>query len=460
MIWIVVTAIALLAAIWISLPFLRTRMIEGAGGDSTISIYTDQIDEVARDHAQGLITAQEARAAVAEIETRRTRFARALPGGLAVSQRALGAAVVSGGILVAASMGGYAVLGAPDAADRPLAARNQEILEQRAAAGDIASRIRLLIQRTEENPQDFESWWILARSHAAVGDNAASAEAYRQAALLDDSPGVLSAYAEAMTLANGNKVPKGAEIIFSQVVREVNDPRALYYLALSRAQRQDFEGALQDWTQLARSSEPGAPWMPLVRRDIGNMVRFLARDLTDYLPDATPREIALANGMAGDAAGPDIAALRAALDHDPMDHAGWIELAEAEAARGEKEAAAAALAKAREHFRAAPFVLQKLASAERALGLDLVAAPARGPDAEDIAAAASMTETDRAEMIAGMVAGLAARLEEDPLDPDGWVMLIRSYRTLGDETRAADALARVTEIYGGRSELDAILGAL
>ncbi|HIP80491.1 MAG TPA: tetratricopeptide repeat protein, partial [Kiloniellaceae bacterium] len=66
----------------------------------------------------------------------------------------------------------------------------------------------LMIERGETEPESFEKWWTLARSHAAVGDYASAADAYRRAAeLSDDDPGVLSAYAEALTLANGNKVP-------------------------------------------------------------------------------------------------------------------------------------------------------------------------------------------------------------------------------------------------------------
>ena len=76
-----------------------------------------------------------------------------------------------------------------------------------------------------------------------------------------------------------------------------------------------------------------------------------------------------------------------------------------------------------------------------------MAEPARGPDAEDIAAAATMTDADRSAMIEGMVAGLAARLEENPDDPDGWAMLIRSYLTLGDEKKAAEAKARIKELF-------------
>ena len=53
-----------------------------------------------------------------------------------------------------------------------------------------------------------------------------------------------------------------------------------------------------------------------------------------------------------------------------------------------------------------------------------------------------MTPVERREMIRGMVEGLAARLEENPNDPDGWLRLARSYDVLGEPERAAEARAR------------------
>lgn len=461
MIWFVFAAIATVAATWIALPFLRGRVMEDSGGDATISIYADQIDEVERDRRDGLISDADAKAAVAEIEKRRSSFARDLPSGFSVSHRAVGAGVAAMAVVVVAALVGYAKYGAPGVADLPLEARNQEMLERRAEAGDMTSKIKLLIQKTEAEPEGFEHWWTLARSYAAIGDNANSAEAYRRAVLLDDSPGVLSAYAEAMTLANGNKVPDGAELIFSQVVRQVNDPRALYYLALARAQRQDFEGAIADWSALAQTFDPNAPWMALVRRDITNMARFLKVDVTEYLPTASPAEIAAASGTQHTPQ--DLDAIRAQLTNDPMDHSAWIALAQGEVATGNPDAAAAVMAEARIHFRAAPFVLNKFDEAERAMGLDLVAAEPvrRGPTEEDVAAASQLSEAEQADMIEGMVAGLAARLEEQPHDPDGWVMLIRSYRTLGKDDKAAEALEKVKEFYADQSDLRAeIMSAL
>ena len=53
---------------------------------------------------------------------------------------------------------------------------------------------------------------------------------------------------------------------------------------------------------------------------------------------------------------------------------------------------------------------------------------------------------EQAEMIRGMVAGLAARLEQQPDDVEGWRMLARSYRTLGDSAQAAEAAQQVARL--------------
>ncbi|MFQ5955727.1 MAG: c-type cytochrome biogenesis protein CcmI, partial [Kiloniellales bacterium] len=79
--------------------------------------------------------------------------------------------------------------------------------------------------------------------------------------------------------------------------------------------------------------------------------------------------------------------------------------------------------------------------ATRALaGLPEPAAP--GPDATDMAAANQISPGDRGAMIRGMVEGLAARLEEDPSDVEGWTRLIRSYTVLNQPDQARAALAQ------------------
>jgi cytochrome c-type biogenesis protein CcmH len=70
-----------------------------------------------------------------------------------------------------------------------------------------------------------------------------------------------------------------------------------------------------------------------------------------------------------------------------------------------------------------------------------VSAPnaANGPSAADIAAASSMSEKDRGDMIRGMVAQLADKLRHDGSDVEGWRRLLRAYMVLGERDKAQAA---------------------
>jgi cytochrome c-type biogenesis protein CcmH len=68
-------------------------------------------------------------------------------------------------------------------------------------------------------------------------------------------------------------------------------------------------------------------------------------------------------------------------------------------------------------------------------------APQRGPNAEAVAAAEKMTPQDRAAMIEGMVAGLAARLKDGGGQLDDWLKLVRAYSVLGQKDKAIAAAA-------------------
>ncbi len=79
-------------------------------------------------------------------------------------------------------------------------------------------------------------------------------------------------------------------------------------------------------------------------------------------------------------------------------------------------------------------------------------ATAPGPGADDIAAARSLSPQQRAEMIDGMVARLAARLKEDGSDLDGWQRLVRAYMVLGDADKARAAIADARRANNGDAD--------
>lgn len=97
-------------------------------------------------------------------------------------------------------------------------------------------------------------------------------------------------------------------------------------------------------------------------------------------------------------------------------------------------------------------VLRQIDETARKLGSDVSArlkvAPVQGAaggmppiDPQAMQAANAMPAGDRQAMIDGMVEGLAAKLRQDPKNPEGWAKLLRSRMVLGQQEQARSDLA-------------------
>ncbi len=72
----------------------------------------------------------------------------------------------------------------------------------------------------------------------------------------------------------------------------------------------------------------------------------------------------------------------------------------------------------------------------------------------------TMSDEDRTAMIAGMVEGLAARLETDPKDAEGWARLIRARVVLGQTQRAQTDVATALAAFEGNADRQAEIAEL
>ncbi len=176
-------------------------------------------------------------------------------------------------------------------------------------------------------------------------------------------------------------------------------------------------------------------------------------------------EIAAAYGEAAVAAAegrvtPDAAsAFTSALDRDPREPRARFYLGLAKAQRGDVAGALqdwvdlVAISPADAPWLAS--VREQIAKAAAELGVDIASvqpsaraislgtAPAApGPSAGDVKAAEQMSEGDRGQMIRSMVERLAAKLNDNPDDRQGWLRLARAYQVLGEPEKAAQAQAR------------------
>jgi cytochrome c-type biogenesis protein CcmH len=148
-------------------------------------------------------------------------------------------------------------------------------------------------------------------------------------------------------------------------------------------------------------------------------------------------------------------AFAAALTRDPANAPARFYLALGDAQAGKASEAIAAWTKLVDEAPSGapwlPMVRQHIEETARQAGIalppDQAGEPnAAGPSAADIEAAQAMTPEQRQAMIRAMVERLAARLEANPNDEEGWQRLARAYTVLGDAKKAQEAAARAAAL--------------
>ena len=174
-------------------------------------------------------------------------------------------------------------------------------------------------------------------------------------------------------------------------------------------------------------------------------------------------------------------AFRKALDRDAKEPTARFYMALASWQTGEhREAYDAWFALLAESSSDAPWAFvtrQRLEEASEKLCLDLAALPQpfstrppkpeqglNGPSQEEVDAAQQMSPDDRHNMLRGMVAGLAEKLDENPDNFEGWLRLIRSYSVLGEAKKAKkafdNAMAQFANAPFVKSQLQALAGEI
>jgi cytochrome c-type biogenesis protein CcmH len=91
-------------------------------------------------------------------------------------------------------------------------------------------------------------------------------------------------------------------------------------------------------------------------------------------------------------------------------------------------------------------VKQRIADLAKATGRDVTAALAM-PSLPTTAQNQTLAQPEKDAMVADMIAKLAAKLEANPKDREGWAMMIRSLSVSGDKKGAEEALAEALEIF-------------
>jgi cytochrome c-type biogenesis protein CcmH len=393
------TSLTSLAVALLLLPLLARRHQPRSREVYNLAVYRDQLAEIERDLARGLLTAEQAETARTEISRRILALGEA-ETPVPVDPKKLAMAVVAILAMPVAALLIYAALGSPGLPDQPFAERangGADIAASGVPQMNMQEALAKLRAHLQSHPDDLTGWLLLARSEVGLGQYQEGAEAYgRAAALSQNRPDIAADWGEAQVMAAGKVTPEAVKAFEAGLQDKVSAPKSRYYLALAKLEQGDRRGALQDWAALAKDSPPDAEWQPLLRQRIAEVAKAEGIDPASVLPPAS----ATSPGSAQPAsAAPQAAASQAAASQ----------------------------------------------------GVTLPSPSASDiPSQQTVAAAAKATERaspeERRAMIESMVARLAARLEQQPDDAEGWVRLGRSYMVLGQPAKARDAYTRAAAL--------------
>lgn len=402
--WIVCGGLALVVAVLIGLALrapARAGTVPAAAYD--LRVYRDQLKEVEKDLARGVVDEADADRVRAEISRRILAADAAMRTEQVEADARRGAPLLMGAVLSVLLVGGslwlYWQIGAPGYGDlaladrialaddarknRPDQAQAEASLPAYVAPPDISPDYVALVEQlrtaVESRPDDLQGHRLLVQNEANLGNFRAAAKAQGEVMrILADA--ATSAdwgdYADMLVLAAGGYVSPEAEAALNEALaRDPKNAPARYYTGLMLAQTGRPDQGFRIWDQLLREGPEDAPWIEPILAQIEGLAR---RAGVNYqLP-----EIGGGSGVA------------------------------------------------------------------------------RGPTAEDIEAAGDLSPTERLEMIEGMVQGLSDRLATEGGPVEDWAQLITALGVLGNTGAARAIYDNAVQVFAEDTRaLDTLLRA-
>lgn len=376
--WIIIASLSLGVGAILALALTRGRADAVPQAAYDMQVYRDQLKEVDRDLARGVIPEAEAERVRTEVSRRLLAADAEMRAQEAPSGRSGKGQVIFAMALVGMMLGGavalYAQLGVPGYRDLPLETRiaasdqaradrlSQAEAEAQAparppapeVAPDYLALMEKLRETVQERPDDLRGLRLLVRNEAALGNVAAAYAAQQQAIRVKGAATTAEDHAllaDLMIAAAGGYVSTEAEAALRLSLQaDPKNPTSRYYLGVYLMQVDRPDVAFRMWEHLLRESPPDAPWVPPIRAQIEDV------------------------------------AWRAGVQYSLPENRDTITV---------------------------------------------------GPTDDEIDAARDMTAEDRNEMILDMVSRLAARIDTEGGAPEEWARLITAYAVLGETEQAA-----------------------
>ena len=230
MIWLIFAGMTAAVVAALLVPFMRkSASIQTSDSDFDLAIYRDQLQELDRDKARGLIGEAEAQAARNEISRRLLQVPK--PQATAAGNRYALLAVL---LVPLIALPVYAKYGSPLLPDVPL----QERLKGAIANQDFAALVATVEAHLAQDPNDIEGWRVLAPAYKREKRWNDAAEAYANVLrLAPPTSEAVTDYGEMLVFANQGMVTDEAQRAFAEALKlEAKNPRAKFYYDMALKQ--------------------------------------------------------------------------------------------------------------------------------------------------------------------------------------------------------------------------------
>lgn len=261
--WIISGVFIVVALLFVVPTLLRARESKQTDLEHdalNISVYRDQLTELARDLQNDILTQEQYNKSKQELQQRMLQDVPDHDGTMLIRKssklHSIATAIVIVLVLPLTAVSLYLAVG--DTRGLLPQAQLANVTQPRggsdspAGHDNFASVLENLIARLEKDPGDMEGWVMLGRTYAIMGRYDDASKTYGKLnEIVPDNPQIMSDYADVLAMTNqGNLAGKPAELVTAALKIDPEYPKALALAGTAAFEQNQYTQAATYWEKL------------------------------------------------------------------------------------------------------------------------------------------------------------------------------------------------------------------
>lgn len=346
LLWILITALTLIAILYVCIPFLRSNLNARDEIETEKALYEARLKELDNEFTLGRIDETSLKAAKTEEARKLLKLSAAHSStttGFFSGKLTLLATAV---FIPLFSIAIYTSVGSPEVAFQ------EEAIEETGQAS-IEQLLEAAERRLEQAPDDLRGWLVVAPVYARQGKYDKAIAAYKNAIRLSDKdPELTFALAEVLVEKSQGLISDEA-LSYAQKTVALNEDHASakFMLGIAAFQKGNNDEAIRIWQALIDSAQGNEPWVSVVQQRIDDLN---GKDASTQAPQLSKEVIENAAQLSGEERlemiNQMVSGLAEKLEEDPTDKESWARLIRSYIVLGKFEEADTAIKNAAQRF--------------------------------------------------------------------------------------------------------------